>query len=94
MEDTILGTTTLESMPPEFRGDTPKKNPWLKIIILILIVGTGAYWFINHNRRPGPDPNPQALSPIETSSTTSKPDDMGDLQATVNLAIPDFSNNF
>lgn len=51
MDNTILGKTTLEQMPPEFRhGEHPHaRKPWAIIIILIVIILFGAFWVIRKN---------------------------------------------
>jgi hypothetical protein len=52
MDNTILGKTTLEHMPPEFRhGEHPRaRKPWPIIIILLVAILFGFFWWYEKNR--------------------------------------------
>lgn len=87
MEDNILGKTTLESMPKEFRGEGKGKNNfWLIILIVIVLLISGTYWF--YAKKKSQVVNPATINQTQESS-------IDDLQAAaVNIAIPSFSQDF
>lgn len=89
MEENILATTTLERMPPEFRGSKPKRTSAWVILVIIGILLMGSYEFYAYmkgTQQVAPDAQDRASTPANKS--------VDELQAAVNIAIPDFSKNF
>ncbi|MBP6904550.1 MAG: hypothetical protein KBB91_00650 [Candidatus Pacebacteria bacterium] len=88
------GTTTFEQLPPEFRnGEHPHAHkPWALIIVIFVIISFGAFWYYEHTQAPA---LPQTIktAPITTTPATESIDS-DDLQAAVNIAIPEFSKQF
>ena len=100
MDNSILGKTSLEQIPPEFNSERHRgRTPWAAIITVVVILIFGAFWYMNRTVvsqpiTPVQSANIHSQSPVPMAEETNA-EGLGDLQAAaVNTAIPDFGKNF